>query len=79
MVTVTIVIKQVLLHASYPTLMFSTIAFVVIPSRAERINCLTHVLFLTTITCKKVDQAFIVTIKFVVYNICFTCNCAGKS
>ena len=50
MVAAAKMLMWVLLHACFTTLMFPTITFIIVLSKTEFANCLTHALFYTTIT-----------------------------
>ena len=58
--------------------MLSITILVVIPSIPKAVSCFPNVLFFTTLTRLKINQAVIVTGEFVIYFICLAGNIASK-
>ena len=58
--------------------MLSIIILIVISSVPKAVGCFPNILFSTTLTGQKIDQAVIVTVEFVIYFICLASNIASK-
>ena len=46
--------------------MFMAIMLIIVPSKTETVYCLPYILFSTLITCEKMYQVFVVTVKFMI-------------
>ena len=55
--------------------MFIAIAIIVVPSKTETVYRLPHILFSILITCKKIYQASVITVKFTIDFKAFSCYC----
>ena len=51
---------------------------VIIALIAKSVNCLTYILFSTSVTSKEINQAFLIAAKFMINFVSFFCNCIGK-
>ena len=58
--------------------MFIAIAIIVVPSKTETVYRLPHILFSILITCKKIYQASVITVKFTIDFKAFSCYCTCK-
>ena len=67
-----------LLHTPLLTKMLSIIIPIVIPSIPKATSCFPNILFFTRFTGQKINQAVIVTVKFLIYFTCFASNIASK-
>ena len=68
-----------MLHAPFISLKFSVIVLLIVPRQAKCIYCFSYILFITNFTFNQIDQALIVTIKFMIYVESFTCDSTRKS
>ena len=78
MVIITKMLNQMFLHACFIMCTFAAIRLVIIPPRSKIVHCFTHVLFITLITGKAIDQACVNKTKLMADSVGFTCNIAGE-
>ena len=58
--------KEMFLHTALLTRIFSIIILIAIPSIPEAVSCFPNILFSATL--KKINQAVIATVEFVIYS-----------
>ena len=58
--------KKLFLHVVCRAVIFF-IAVIIIPSKSENVNSLTHILFQALFTSYQVNQAFVIAVKFMIY------------
>ena len=68
--------KQMFLDTALLTRMLSIIILIVIPSIPKAVGCFPNILYSTTLTGQKTNQAVIVTVEFVIYFTCLASNIA---
>ena len=78
MVIITKMLNQMFLHACFIMCTFAAIRLVIIPPKSKIVHCLFHVLFVTLITGKAIDQGCANRTKLMVYSIGFSCNIASE-
>ena len=70
--------KQMFLPTALLARMLSIIILIVIPSIPKVVGCFPNILFSTTLTGQKIDQAVIITVEFVIYFICLASDISGE-
>ena len=58
---------KMLLHATFISLKFTVIVHEIVPPKPKCIHCLSCILFVAIITFSQIGQAFILTVKFMIY------------
>ena len=67
-----------LLHVNFIPLKFSVILLVIVPPQAKCICSFSYIFIIRNFTFKQIDQALIITIKFMIYLESFTCDSTRK-
>ena len=70
--------KQMFFYTALLTRMLSIIILIVIPSIAKAVSCFHNIMLSTTLSGQKINQAVIVTVKFVIYFICLASSITIK-
>ena len=66
------------LKTSLTSRIFSVITFIIVPAISKTICGTTHILLKTGLTCQKLYQAFVITVKAMVNFISRMGHCTGK-